>query len=212
MGRIILIGVVAVVVIVGLILAVTGVGSYNTLQTKREGVTASWAEVETNLQRRADLIPQLVGAVQGILTQEQAVFGQIADARAGLTRAMQGGSREQVIEADNNLSAALDRINFVSITEAYPQLQSNQNVLNLQGEITGTENRLKQARRDYNLAVQDYNTTRGRFPAVLLAGLLGFEREDAYYKSQPGAESAPTVNLNQKAPATNPAPAPAPAR
>ena len=82
MGRIILIGVVAVVVIVGLLLAVTGVGSYNTLQAKREGVTASWAEVETNLQRRADLIPQLVGAVQGVLTQEQAIFGQIADASA----------------------------------------------------------------------------------------------------------------------------------
>ena len=208
MGKIILVAVVAIVVIVGLILAVTGVGSYNTLYAKRENVEASWAEVETNLQRRADLIPQLVGAVQGVLTQEQQIFGQIADARAGLTRAMQGGSRGQVIEADNQLSAALDRINFLSITEAYPQLKSNENVMRLQDEIAGTENRLKQARRDYNLSVQDYNTTRGTFPTVLLAGLLGFEREDDYYKAQPGAETAPKVDLNQR-PATNPAPAPA---
>ena len=195
----------AIVLVVVLILVFMGVGSYNTLFTKREAVEAQWAEVETNLQRRADLIPQLVGAVQGILTQEQRIFGDIANARAGLTRAMQGGSREDVIEADNQLSAALDRINFLSITEAYPQLRSSENVMNLQTEIAGTENRLKQARRDYNLAVQDYNTTRGQFPAVLVASILGFEREDDYYKSQPGAENAPDVQLNQT-------PAPAPAR
>jgi LemA protein len=194
----------AIVLVVVLILVFMGVGSYNTLFSKREAVEAQWAEVETNLQRRADLIPQLVGAVQGILTQEQRIFGDIANARAGLTRAMQGGSRGEVIEADNQLSAALDRINFLSITEAYPQLRSSENVMNLQTEITGTENRLKQSRRDYNLAVQDYNTTRGQFPTVLVASILGFEREDDYYKSQPGAENAPNVQLNQ-APATAPA-------
>ena len=208
MAKIILIAVVAIVVIVGLVLAFTGIGSYNTLQAKREAVDAAWADVQTNLQRRADLIPQLVGAVQGALTQEQVVFGQIADARAGLSRAMQGGSRQDVITADNQLTAALDRINFLSITEAYPELKSNNNVLRLQDEIAGTENRLGQARRDYNVKVQEYNTTRGTFPTVLLAGLLGFEREDAYYKAQEGAETAPKVDLNQR-PATNPAPVPA---
>jgi LemA protein len=106
----------AIVLVVVLILVFMGVGSYNTLFSKREAVEAQWAEVETNLQRRADLIPQLVGAVQGILTQEQRIFGDIANARAGLTRAMQGGSRGEVIEADNQLSAALDRINFLSIS------------------------------------------------------------------------------------------------
>lgn len=203
MSKILIIAGVGILVVV-LLLVVSGVGSYNSLFAKRESVEASWAEVETNLQRRADLIPQLVNTVQGALTQEQRVFGQIAEARAGLTRAMQGGSREQVIEADNQLSAALDRINFLSITEAYPELKSNENVLRLQDEIAGTENRLKQARRDYNLTVQDYNTTRGQFPTVIVASLLGFEREDDYYKSMPGAESAPEIRLNQE-PATAPA-------
>lgn len=203
--------VIGAVVLVVIVVVVMAIGSYNSLYTQKENIAGTWAEVQTNLQRRADLIPQLVGAVQGILTQEQQVFGQIAQARAGLTQAMQGGSRQQVIDADNQLTAALDRINFLSITEAYPQLKSNENVLQLQTEIVGTENRLKQARRDYNLAVQSYNTARGQFPAVLLAGLLGFEREDAYYKASPAAENAPSVDLN-KPPATAPAPAPAPAR
>lgn len=202
-----LIVVVAVIVVVVLAIVAMGAGSYNTLYTKREAVDAAWADVQTNLQRRADLIPQLVGAVQGILTQEQQVFGQIAQARAGLTAAMQGGSREQVIAADEQLTSALGRINFLSITEAYPQLKSNENVLRLQDEIAGTENRLAQARRTYNLAVQDYNTTRGRFPTVLIASLTGFPREDAYYRAQPGAENAPSVDLNK-----TPAPATAPAR
>jgi LemA protein len=203
MGKIlILVGVVVVVLL--LVFAVSGVGSYNSLYAKREKVDASWSDVEVQLQARSDLIPQLVGAVQGVLTQEQRVFGDIANARAGLTRAMQGGSREEVIEADNQLSAALDRINFLSITEAYPELKSNENVLRLQDSIEGVENRLRQSRRDYNVSVQDYNTTRGQFPTVLVASLTGFEREDDYYKSMPGAEQRPDVQLNQ-APATAPA-------
>jgi LemA protein len=203
MNKILLI-VIAGVVIVGLVLLMMGVGSYNTLYAKREAVDAQWAEVQTQIQRRADLIQQLVGAVQGILTQEQRVFGDIAAARAGIYSAVQNGNREQVIEADNNLSAALDRLNFVSIVENYPQLKSNENVLRLQDSIEGTENRLAVARGDYNRTVQDYNTTRGRFPTVLIASLLGFEREDAYFKAQPGSERAPDVQLNQ-----GPVPAPA---
>ena len=171
---------------------------------------AKWAEVQVQLQRRADLIPQLVGVVKGALSQEQIVFGQIADARAGLTSAMRGGSRQQIIDADNQLTSALGRINFLSITEAYPELKSNEAILRLQDQVEGTENRLNVARGDYNRSVQDYNTARGQFPAVLMASLLGYEREDAYYKAMPGAEQAPTIDLNQKtAPAAPPASAPA---
>jgi LemA protein len=203
---------VAVVVVVILAIGALLVGARNSLYTKRENVDAKWAEVEVQLQRRADLIPQLVSVVQGALTQEQVVFGQIANARAGLTQAMQGGNRQQVIDADNQLTSALGRINFLSITEAYPELKSNEAIVGLQKQVEGTENRLNVARGDYNRAVQDYNTTRGRFPAVLVAGLFGYEREDAYYKSAPGAEQAPTIDLNRqnRAPAA-PAPAPAPA-
>ena len=203
---VIVVGIIAVVVVVILAIVAMGAGSYNNLLTSREKVDRQWADVQTQLQRRADLIPNLVQVVQGEFTQEQQVFGQIAQARAGLTQAMAGGTKQQVIDADNQLTAALGRINFLSITEAYPELKSNQSVLALQNQVEGTENRLNTARQDYNAAVQDYNTTRGRFPTVLFASLLGYPREDAYYKAMPGAEQAPKIELNKPAaPATAPA-------
>lgn len=203
MGKILLIvGVIVVIVIIAVI--AMGAGSYNSLYAKREAVDARWSEVENQLQRRSDLIPQLVGAVQGALTQEQRVFGAIADARAGLTSALRGGSRQDVIDADNQLTSTLQRLQFLNITEAYPQLKSNENVLRLQDELAGTENRLAVARGDYNQAVQTYNTTRGQFPTVVIASLTGFEREDSYYKATPGAQTPPKVELN-KEPATAPA-------
>jgi LemA protein len=206
--------IVVVVVIVVIVLAVVGLGagSYNGLFAQRENVNAKWSEVEVQLQRRADLIPQLVAVVQGQFTQEQQVFGQIAAARAGLTSAMQGGSRQDVIDADNQLTSALGRINFLSITEAYPELKSSQSVLQLQTQIEGTENRLNVARGDYNRAVQEYNTARGKFPTVIMASLLGFGAENAYYKAMPGAEQAPKIELNKPQAAPAPTAAPAPAR
>src|SRR5688500_592498 len=108
-----------------------GVSGYNTLTAKNETVQARWSEVENQLQRRADLIGNLVASVQGALTQEQEVFGEIAKARAGLTNALRGGSKEEVIDADNQLTSAMQRIQFLSIREAYPQLQSNQNIKDL---------------------------------------------------------------------------------
>lgn len=196
MNKILLI-VVAAVVLIGGILVMLGVSSYNSLFGKREAIEAQWSEVENQLQRRIDLVTQLVGAVQGILTQEQKVFGDIANARAGLTTALKGGSKQDVIDADNQLTSTLQRIQFLSITEAYPELKSNENVKHLQDEIVGTENRLAVARRDYNQVVQDYNTKRGTFPTVVIAGLLGFEREDSYFKAAPGASEAPKVELNK---------------
>ncbi|MBK6314230.1 MAG: LemA family protein [Blastocatellia bacterium] len=196
MNKILLI-VIAVVVVIGGILVLLGVSSYNSLFTKKEAIEAQWSEVENQLQRRIDMVTQLVGAVQGVLTQEQKVFGDIANARAGLTQALKGGSKQEVIDADNQLTSTLQRIQFLSITEAYPELKSNENVRRLQDEIAGTENRLAVARRDYNQTVQDYNTSRGQFPAVIMAGLLGFEREDNYFKAAPGASEAPKVELNK---------------
>lgn len=196
MNKILLI-IVGAIVAIGAILVVLGISSYNSLFAKREAIEAQWSEVENQLQRRVDMVNQLVGAVQGILTQEQKVFGDIANARAGLTSALKGGSKQEVIDADNQLTSTLQRIQFLSITEAYPELKSNENVKRLQDEIVGTENRLAVARRDYNQTVQDYNTTRGKFPTVIMAGLLGFEREDNYFKAAPGATEAPKVELNK---------------
>ena len=138
----------AVVAVVVIGIVAIGVGSYNTLYAKREVINSRWAEVQNQLQRRADLIPQLVGAVQGALTQEQKVFGAIADARAGLVSALRSGNRDQVIDADNQLTSTLQRLQFLNITEAYPQLKSNENVMRLQDELAGTENRLAVARKD----------------------------------------------------------------
>jgi LemA protein len=203
MGTKVIVALAVVAVIVIGIVAI-GAGSYNTLYAKREVVTSRWSEVQNQLQRRADLIPQLVGAVEGALRQEQKVFGAIADARAGLVSALRNGNRDQVIDADNQLTSTLQRLQFLNITEAYPQLKSNENILRLQDELAGTENRLAVSRKDYNDAVQDYNTTRGRFPTVIIASLTGFQREDAYYKAPPSATEAPKVELN-KEPATAPA-------
>ncbi len=196
MNKILLI-VVAAVVVIGGILVLLGISSYNSLFTKKEAIDAQWAEVEVQLQRRVDMVNQVVGAVQGALTQEQKVFGDIANARAGLATALKGGSRDAVIDADNQLTSTLQRIQFLSITEAYPELKSNANIMRLQDEIVGTENRVAQARRDYNATLQDYNTTRGRFPTVIIAGLMGFEREDKYFAAAPGASEAPKVELNK---------------
>ncbi|MCC6742617.1 MAG: LemA family protein [Acidobacteria bacterium] len=196
MNKILLIAV-AVIVAIGGILALAGVSSYNSLYTKKEAIDAQWAEVEVQLQRRVDMVNQLVGAVQGALTQEQKVFGDIANARAGLTNALKGGSRDAVIDADNQLTSTLQRIQFLSIAEAYPELKSNANISRLQDEIAGTENRVSQARRDYNTTLQDYNTTRGRFPTVIFASMMGFEREDKYFAAAPGASEAPKVELNK---------------
>jgi len=192
----ILIGVGALVVVVLLIVGVMAIGGYNSLVGKREEVNAKWSEVEVQLQRRADLINNLVGAVQGILTQEQVVFSEIANARAGLTSALARNDKAGAIAADNQLTSALSRLNFLSITEAYPELKSNENVLRLQDELAGTENRLAVSRGDYNRTVRDYNVARRTFPASLLAGLFGFTEETAYFEAAPESKQAPKVEFN----------------
>ena len=187
------------------ILSLTASGcGYNTLTTKREGVKGKWANVETQLQRRADLINNLVESAKMAGIQEQEVFGQIAEARSRLlnatTQAPQGETgdktpeqKQAVIDANNSFGGTIGRL--LVLQEAYPDLKSNQNFLKLQDEIAGTENRIAVARTDYNTATTDYNTTRSRFPTVISAKLFGF-KEEPYFKAEEGATQPPQINAN----------------
>lgn len=177
---------------------------YNTLTTKQQNVRRAWADVESRLQRRADLVPNLVAAAQSAGIQEQEVFGQIAEARSRLINASgaqgqgEGGDktpeqRQAVIDAANSFGGTLGRL--LSLQEAYPQLRSNDLWLKVQDELSGTENRINVAREDYNAAVQDYNTTRNSFPTVIAAKMYGF-KEEPYFKAEEGARQAPRIDPN----------------
>jgi len=204
MGRAALI-VLAVVVVIVLIIALVGFGSYNTLVTKKQNVDAQWALVQTQMQRRADLIPNIVATVKGVAGLEERVFTKIAEARSQLLATMQNpnATPQDKITADNNLTQAMrdggllgTGGRFLAITENYPQLKSNESFMKLQDELAGTENRLATSRRDYTLAAQDYNTTRNRFPTVLIAGLIGF-KEQPYFQADQGAQQAPKVDFGK---------------
>ena len=188
-----LIAVVILVVIVGLI-AVVCVGSYvstkNTLVSKNEAVKSAWSQVDIVLQRRADLIPNLVETVKGYAQQEQTVFGDIAKARSQLLSA---GTPQQKIAANGQLDAALGRL--LLVVENYPQLKSNENFLRLQDELAGTENRIAVERKRYNDTLQDYNTYVQQFPNSLFAGWAGFKANDAYFQASEGSRVAPKVNF-----------------
>ena len=195
------------IVLLALIVLVSiGAGGcgYNTLQSKQQNVRAKWSDVENQLQRRADLVPNLVSAAQMAGVQEQEVFGQIAQARSQLLNtvnaAPQGDNGDKTpeqkqaeINAANSFGGTVGRL--LSLTESYPQLRSNENFLKLQDSLEGTENRLAVARKDYNDSVQDYNTTRGSFPTVLSAKLYGF-KEEPYFKAEAGATQVPRFDPN----------------
>jgi LemA protein len=188
-----------------MLLALSGSGcGYNTLTTKQQDVKAKWANVETQLQRRGDLLNNLVESAKLAGVQEQEVFGQIAAARSRLLNATgqapQGEAgdkspeqKQAVIDAANSFGGTVGRL--LVLNEAYPQLQSNQNFLALQNEVAGTENRVAVARTDYNTSVQDYNTTRSRFPTVISAKLFGF-KEEPYFKADEASKQVPTINAN----------------
>ena len=197
--------VLGVVVGIVLIIGVVAFGSYNTLVTRQQTVKAQWSLVENQMQRRADLIPNIVATVKGVAGLEERVFTKIAEARSQLLSTMQNpnSTTGDKIAADAKLSQALrdggllgTGGRFLSIAENYPQLKSNESFLKLQDELAGTENRLATARRDYTLAAQDYNTTRNRFPRVLIAGLMGF-KEQPYFQAEAGAREAPKVDFNK---------------
>ena len=198
-----------ILVVIALMLGSSFIGRRNQMAVKREAVNAAWAQVDVVLQRRADLIPNLVETVKGFAAQEQTVFGDIAKARSALLGAH---SPAEKIAANGQLDSALGRL--LVVVENYPQLRSNENFLRLQDELAGTENRIAVERRRYNEAVQDYNTFISLFPNSLVASLGGFTRNDAYFKTEEGARQAPKVNFGTpNAPAAPvPAPKPAPAK
>jgi LemA protein len=201
--------IVVILLVLALILGGSYVGRRNQMAIKREAVNAAWAQVDVVLQRRADLIPNLVETVKGFAVHEEQVFGEIARARSALIGAKTPTDK---IAANGALDSALSRL--LVITENYPQLKSNENFLRLQDELAGTENRTAVERRRYNEAVQDYNTYISLFPNSLVASIAGFTRNDAYFKTDEGARTAPKVNFDfNKSTTPTPAPAtPAPAK
>lgn len=200
-------GLIAVIILALIALVVFGqyVTARNTLVSKNEAVKSAWSEVDVNLQRRADLIPNLVETVKAYAKQEQTVFGDIANARSALLSAR---SPSDKIAANNQLDGALGRL--LAIAENYPQLKSNENFLRLQDELAGTENRIAVARKRYNDGLQDYNTYVQQFPASVFAGWAGFKPNNAYFKAAEGSREVPKVNFGT--PAQQPAPQPAPAK
>jgi LemA protein len=197
-------GLIVVIILALIALVVFGqyVGVRNTLVTKNEAVKAAWSQVDIVLQRRADLIPNLVETVKGYAKQEQTVFGDIAKARSALLSA---GTPSEKIAANSQLDGAIGRL--LLIVENYPQLKSNENFLRLQDELAGTENRISVERKRYNDTLQDYNTYIQKFPNNIFAGWSGFRPNDAYFKAAEGAREVPKVNFGTPAPQTEPAPA-----
>jgi LemA protein len=168
----------------------------NTLVQKNEGVKAAWSQVDIVLQRRADLIPNLVETVKGYAKQEQTVFGDIAKARSALLSA---GTPEQKIAANGQLDGALGRL--LLIVENYPQLKSNENFLRLQDELAGTENRIAVERKRYNDTLRDYNTYVQQFPNSLFAPGMGFKPNNAYFEASEASRVVPKVNFGSPEPA-----------
>ena len=186
---------IALIVILVLVLLVVIVGAKfigirNDLVTQREAVTSQWSDVDVALQRRADLIPNLVNTVKAFAAHETEVFKDIADARARLAGGRTPGEK---IQANQQLDTAISRL--LVIAENYPQLKSNENFLRLQDELAGTENRIAVERRKYNEALQRYNTSIALFPNNLVAGISGMTRNDAYFQTEPGARTAPKVQF-----------------
>ena len=182
----ILIAVIALVVLIALPL----IGSYNGFVTKSQMANNQWAQVQTQYQRRFDLIPNLVSSVEGIMTQEKEVFGQIASARAAYAGAQTPDSQ---VEAATQVESALGRL--LVIMENYPTLKSNESVNRLMDELAGTENRIAVERSRYNDSVTDYNLAVSRFPGSLIAPMFGFSQKPLF-TTTPGADQVPSVNLN----------------
>jgi LemA protein len=179
------------VLLIAIVIGFSGC-SYNRFVSQEEGIKSQWAQVENQLQRRNDLIPNLVETVKGIAQQEKDVFGQIADSRAKLAGAQ---TPEQKIQAANEQSAALARL--LVIVENYPQLRSNEQFARLMDELSGTENRIAVERMRYNERVQQYNTSRRQFPSNVTAGIFGF-KEYPLFNAPPEAERVPRVDFGRQ--------------
>ena len=166
-----------------------GVGQYNSLVNINEGVNGKWAQVDTQLQRRNDLIPNLVQTVKGYAAHEQTVFDNVSNARAKMAGAQ---TVQEKAQADGELTQALGRL--FAVAENYPQLRANENFRALQDELAGTENRIATARRDYNEVVQVYNAKVRVFPTNMVAGIFGFHDRE-YFRAVEGAQTPPQVQF-----------------
>lgn len=180
-----LIAIVALIVIAAMLV----VPKYNKLVTGEETVDAAWAQVENRLQRRFDLVPNLVNTVKGYAEHEEEIFTQIADAR---TQYGNANTVEETADANNELSSALSRL--LVVVENYPNLKADVQFTRLMDELAGTENRLTVARKDYNDTVQQFNNDVRRFPGNLIAGMFSFEQKD-YFEIKEGVEEAPAVDF-----------------
>lgn len=187
-GLIIGLSILAVILIIGGSL----IGSYNRLQNLDETVNSNWAQIENQLQRRSDLIPNLVNTVKGYATHEKTIFTDIAEARAKLSGAVQSKDVKGVNQANAQFNGALSRL--LAIAENYPDLKANQNFIALQDEIAGTENRLAVARKDYNDSVKDINAIIRTFPMSIVAGLAGIKSRE-YFQVEETAKAAPQVKF-----------------
>jgi LemA protein len=194
------IGIIVLLIFMG---ASSYIGARNQMVTKNETVKAAWSQVDIVLQRRADLIPNLVETVKGFALQEQTVFGDIAKARSRLLSATTPSDK---IAANQQLDGALGRL--LVVVENYPELKSNENFLRLQDELAGTENRIAVERKRYNDALQDYNTYIGLFPNSFWAGIAGFKRNDAYFAASEGAKAVPKVDFSGVKPGATATPSP----
>lgn len=191
-GLWIALGLIGVLVIGALFVGGSYVSSKNAMVAKDQQINASFSEIDVNLQRRADLIPNLVATVKGYAKQELAVFTAISNARAGL---MTAHTPDEKLAANDRLSVAL--LPLMRMQETYPDLKSNQQFLRLEDELAGTENRIAVARRNYNGAIQDYNTFIGQFPNSIWANFAGFHQKTGYYQADPAAKTAPSVDFNK---------------
>jgi len=183
---------VAILLVAAIALGGTFVSVRNELVTQREAMRAAWSQVDNVIQRRADLIPNLVNTVKGYAAHEQKVFSDLAAARAQLAGAR---NPEERIAANTRLEGALSRL--LVVVENYPNLKADQQFLRLQDELSGTENRIAVERRRYNESVQRYNTTLQLFPNNLVAAISGFQREDAYFKAEDSAREVPKVDFSR---------------
>jgi LemA protein len=186
----VLIGIVVVLLILGLMFGSMYIGRRNQMVTLNETVKSDWAQVDVVLQRRADLIPNLVATVKGIAAQEVTVFDDIAKARQGYLNAQTPADK---IATSNQLYGA--EVKVLALAENYPQLKSNESFLKLQDELAGTENRVAVERKRYDDAIQGYNTYIGLFPNNIIAGMAGFKRNDAYFAAPEAARAVPQVQF-----------------
>lgn len=209
MGKIALV-ILGALLLLALVIGGWALGGYNRLIGKRNLVDNRWAQVENNLQRRADLIPNLANTVKGVANLEESIYTKIADARSKMLSPT--ATPEEKIEANNQMTQAARDAGllpggggilgtggrFLSITEQYPQLKSDQSFLRLQDQLEGTENRLAVARKDYNDSVTDYTTSKQQFPTAILASLMkGTFPDKPFFKAEEGSRRAPTVEFGR---------------